>query len=133
MALTPESFEVLLRRRAKPTDLIFRRPDGKLLKSARGPFARAVKDCGFNDGITGNRHKVWFHTLRHTFASWLAQSGVEIYAIMKLMRHKNIEMTQRYAHLIPERQREHLTVIRQLLVAPRVEHRALKRPAEPNL
>jgi integrase len=120
MALTPESFEVLLRRRDKPTDLIFRRPDGKLLKSSRGAFAQAVKACGFNDGVTGNRHKVWFHTLRHTFASWLAQSGVEIYAIMKLMRHKNIEMTQRYAHLIPERQREHLAVIRQMLVVPSV-------------
>jgi integrase len=113
IALTRESLEALLRNRRTPSDLLFCRKNGSPLKGSYDtPFTHAVKACGFNDGITGNRHKVWFHTLRHTFASWLAQDGVDIYAIMKLMRHKNIEMTQRYAHLIPEKQREHLDVIR---------------------
>ena len=112
VTLTPESLEALLRHRREPHELVFRREDDAALRQSRGHFSRAVETCGFNNGITGNRHKVWFHTLRHTFASWLAQDGVDIYAIMKLMRHKKIEMTQRYAHLIPEQQRKHLNIIR---------------------
>ena len=42
--------------------------------------------------------------MRHTFASWLAQSGkVTLMELQKLMRHKNITMTMRYAHLFPDR------------------------------
>ncbi len=43
-----------------------------------------------------------FHDLRHTFATRLAQSGVDIYTIAKLLGHKDIRMTQRYAHHCPE-------------------------------
>jgi len=38
------------------------------------------------------------HDLRHTFATRLAQSGVDLYKISKLLGHKDIKMTQRYAH-----------------------------------
>ena len=42
-----------------------------------------------------------FHDLRHTYASYLASSGkVDIYTLKKLLGHKTINMTQRYAHLI---------------------------------
>lgn len=40
-----------------------------------------------------------FHDLRHSFASLLVQSGVNIYAVQKLLGHKDGRMTQRYAHL----------------------------------
>lgn len=40
-----------------------------------------------------------FHTLRHTYASWLVQSGVDLYSVQKLMRHSNSKMTERYSHL----------------------------------
>jgi integrase len=43
------------------------------------------------------------HGLRHTFASHLASSGeVDLYAIQRLLTHKNPTMTQRYAHLRDE-------------------------------
>ncbi|MBO1225043.1 MAG: site-specific integrase [Candidatus Scalindua sediminis] len=43
-----------------------------------------------------------FHDLRHTFATRLAQKGVDLYMISKLLGHKDIRMTQRYAHHCPE-------------------------------
>lgn len=39
------------------------------------------------------------HCCRHTFASWLVQSGVPIYTVRELCGHKCIEVTMRYAHL----------------------------------
>ena len=40
-----------------------------------------------------------FHSLRHTFASWLVQNGVSIYTVSKLMGHSQIQTTQIYSHL----------------------------------
>ena len=113
--LTAEALAVLLKHRRGAEALVFRDSKGQGFSAAGKPFVEAVKACGFNDEVSDRRHRVWFHTLRHTFASWLAQRGVDIYALMKLMRHKKVEMTQRYAHLIPDRQREHLALIHRTL------------------
>ena len=43
--------------------------------------------------------KYHFHTLRHTFATWLVQSGVSIYFVSKLLGHANIKTTEIYAHV----------------------------------
>lgn len=39
-----------------------------------------------------------FHDLRHTFGSRSMQNGMDAYTLMKLMGHKNIATTMRYAH-----------------------------------
>ena len=41
------------------------------------------------------------HILRHTLASRLAQSGIDLYRIKTWLGHSNIKTTERYAHLIP--------------------------------
>ena len=42
------------------------------------------------------------HALRHTCASRLVQNGVDILYVQKWLGHKDITMTQRYAHLAPD-------------------------------
>ena len=48
------------------------------------------------------KNKVVIHTLRHTFASHLAINGASINKIKKLLNHKDIKQTMRYAKLSPE-------------------------------
>jgi len=63
-------------------------------------FAKAVERAGLEglDPVSGDVG-VHFHDLRHTFASRLAQGGVDLYPIQIFMGHSNAAMTQRYAHL----------------------------------
>lgn len=67
-----------------------------------------ILDDLFNEGINTNdrKNRVVFHTLRHTFASHLAINGTPIFTIQKLMNHKDIKMTLRYAKLSPDSGRE---------------------------
>ncbi|MPL66238.1 Tyrosine recombinase XerC [bioreactor metagenome] len=69
---------------------------------------RAILDNLFNNGIDPDdrKNKVVIHTLRHTFASHLAINGTPIFTIQKLMNHKDIRMTLRYAKLSPDSGRE---------------------------
>jgi len=68
-------------------------------------FRLAVNELGLNDGLTDHRQKLVFHSLRHTFASWLVQMGKPLYTVCRLMGHSSIKMTERYAHLAPDTQR----------------------------
>ena len=42
---------------------------------------------------------LWLHDLRHTFASWAVQSGMDLYRLARILGHATTQMTQRYAHL----------------------------------
>lgn len=46
-----------------------------------------------------------FHDLRHTWASWLIQSGVPLSVLQEMGGWESIEMVRRYTHLAPN----HLT------------------------
>ncbi|CAA6813530.1 MAG: site-specific recombinase, phage integrase family [uncultured Campylobacterales bacterium] len=52
------------------------------------------------------KNRVVIHTLRHTFASHLAINGTPIFTIQKLMNHKDIKQTTRYAKLSPDSGRD---------------------------
>ena len=60
-----------------------------------------IFDKLFNEGLSKNdtKNRVVPHTLRHTFGSQLVINGVDIYTVQKLMNHKDLSMTMRYAKL----------------------------------
>jgi site-specific recombinase XerD len=58
-----------------------------------------------------NLEDVRFHDLRHTFATRLVQSGVDLYVVKELLGHKTIAMTMRYAHHYPESLRHGVDVL----------------------
>jgi integrase len=49
---------------------------------------------------------VRIHDLRHSFASFALKKGVDLYTVSKLLGHKNIATTTRYAHLELEHLKE---------------------------
>jgi len=96
---------------------VFPGKDGLVRKWVSDTFERTVRDLGLNnsgelrplaDGtqvpveISDSRQRVVFHSLRHTFASWLVQKGTPLYTVAKLMGHSTLEMTERYSHLAPD-------------------------------
>jgi len=90
----------------KPEQLVFPDRNGKKIASISKVFFKIVKELGFNDGITDRRQGVTFHTLRHTFASWLALQGESIITLKDMLGHKSTAMTERYAHLVPDHKRK---------------------------
>ena len=66
-------------------------------------FRHALKVAGIMD--------FRFHDLRHTFASWLVQRGVNLYEVQRLLGHKTIAMTMRYAHLSPQNLQDSVKVL----------------------
>ena len=63
-----------------------------------------------DDMIEGNttaeKYRVTVHSLRHTHASWMALAGADILQIKEQLGHKKLDMTLRYAHLIPSQRHE---------------------------
>ena|SRR3990172_7971460 len=55
-------------------------------------FRYCIRKAGLN-------RKIHFHSLRHTFATWLVQGSVSIYEVQKLLGHSSITVTQVYSHL----------------------------------
>jgi len=115
--LTERAFE-LLQAKGKTSiqarsinGLVFTHPTGQKvnINTFRGAFARAIEKAGIED--------FRFHDLRHTFASRLAQAGIDPYTSQRLMGHKNFATTQRYAHHYSESLRNGI----EALEASRVE------------
>lgn len=86
----------------KPDQYVFTSRFGEMVTEVSNSFERVVKSTGLNEGLSDRRQKVTFHTLRHTFASWLVQDGTDLYVVKELLGHHSIQLTERYSHLQPD-------------------------------
>lgn len=84
-------------------------------------FDDVVRELAFNEGVTDPRQRVVFHTMRHTYASWLVQSGVDLYTVQKLLGHSTIALTERYSHLAPSNLQNAVRVLEQSIEAARTK------------
>jgi len=100
--MTPAIKKIFSEKKSKPNELIFKDQCGHKIKQISYTFYRVLSALKLNENIEDRRKKVTFHTLRHTFASWMVMSGVDLYTVQKLLGHTTPTMTQRYAHLAPE-------------------------------
>jgi integrase len=75
----------------KKNEFVFYNPDtGKPFVDLKAGFALACRKADIS-GVT-------WRTLRHTFASRLVNSGVDIVTVEELLGHSSISVTMRYAH-----------------------------------
>ena len=123
MAYFSEELVPLLKKRVQQCDsvshLLFFTVNGNPVnpKHFSYEFSRTVTDMGFNKDVLDSLHKVTFHTLRHTFCSWLAMNGVSVQIIGELAGHSQLEMTQRYTKLASEVKLAELKCIGKTLVS----------------
>jgi integrase len=92
--LNDDALELLdrLRTAGKGTYVFAQRGEPLKPSYATHSFKRYVRAADLRDDLK-------FHSLRHTFATWLLQCGATIYEIQKLLGHYDIKTTQIYAHL----------------------------------
>jgi site-specific recombinase XerD len=88
---------VRMKVRAGGDDRIVRYGEGALTKL----FRKYADDAGLPKKLT-------FHSLRHTFATNLASSGVDAWTIQTLLGHKDPESTRVYVHAYNQNLREAL-------------------------
>lgn len=117
--LTQESLGLIEQiKSSKP--LKIRRQDKRRLIGLSGSVPRVYgllthrfKD--FVNDLQDQGKPVTFHRLRHTYATTLLTGGVGLVSLMKLLGHRRIEMTLRYAKVTPSHLRdEYLKAIRVL-------------------
>lgn len=85
---------------------VFRRQSGAPIQ--RHEVQRAFEVAG---NMIGLRAELTPHSVRHTFASWLAIAGTPLRTIQELLGHADLRMTLRYAHLSPAHLRDAVEVI----------------------
>ena len=76
---------------------------GKRYKDIKRSFSTACRKSKIVD--------FHFHDQRHTFASHLVMSGVDITTVSRLIGHKSLKMTLRYAHLAPSHMQKAVDIL----------------------
>ena len=83
-----------------PGHIVFPNKHGAMLRKSNRIFQEKLKQVLALANLPIGY--ITFHSQRHTFAShWMMASG-DLFKLQKILGHKSVDMTQRYAHLTPE-------------------------------
>ncbi|MCD6327981.1 site-specific integrase [bacterium] len=105
VVLAEQTVEVL-KGMSRRSEYVFTSRTGGRLKDIRTPFKNACKRAKIEGMV--------FHTLRHCFASMLAEQGVDAISIMNCLGHKGISMSLIYTHLSDGRLRQAVNLLPEL-------------------
>ena len=95
----------ILQELPKNTPYVLTDINGNLLKRMSKQWQLIVDDM-IQGNVTAEKYRITVHSLRHTHASWMALAGADILQIKEQLGHKKLDMTLRYAHLIPSQRHE---------------------------
>lgn len=59
-----------------------------------------------------------FHDLGHTSASYMVMRGASLKAVQEHLGHASLSMTQKYAHLSPEFQKQEVDLLNGVFMKP---------------
>lgn len=86
-----------VRRNCPSTEWVMCDEEGNRFIEPKKGFKKALMLAGIED--------FRIHDLRHTCASWLVSAGIPLADVKDVLGHSSITMTERYAHLAPQRAR----------------------------
>lgn len=85
-------------RKADEEYVFWNTKSGKPIQDVKKSFKSACREAGIEN--------LRFHDLRHTFATRLVESGVDIVTVAELLGHSSLRMTMRYSHPSPDHKRK---------------------------
>jgi site-specific recombinase XerD len=90
----------------QPGEVVFFRIQKRKLhqETISKQFKEVVRYSNLNE-------RIHFHSLRHSFASLLAQKGVSLYIIKELLGHEDLATTQIYSHLQQQNLRDAVNLL----------------------
>ena len=116
---TAEHLKQLVAQRL-PAALVFSMASPNAMSRA---FSADLKEVGIDRSDDAGR-VVDLHSLRHTFATWLAQSGVHPRLMQQLCRHSTVELTMKvYTHTNNSDERNAVGALPQLGRSPKIQRK----------
>ena len=111
---------LLRRRMAQSASGYLLEKHGQPITNLLTPFRQAASRAGLHDVDDPDCERVIPYTLRHTGATWLAQSGVDLWQIAGMLGHKDTRMVERvYAKHHPDFQQKAVETLDALVPASR--------------